>query len=305
MSTPINFPTLIPKFDAILARGLCSDIGKQGSQVCVAAAICEAMGLPHGDEPTCVARAVREYTIALNVKNWSSPAARAAGLRELGIAQIGSRGVVSNIQFAKRLAEKTIRVLLPAIFREGFPDQQWALNAADRCEKEGTVASAQAAREAASVYDAAYAAAAANAAANASAAYAAANAAAAYAAAAANASAANAAANASAAYAAAVNAAAAYANAAAAAAYANAAANAAAAYAAAAYAANAAAVNAVNAAANASDVFADAADATYAAVTTAHAAGTVANAADKYLLLSASLALETLRELESPGCAWV
>src|ERR1700721_260365 len=96
---------VIQKFDAILERGLCKGVGERDGQMCIEAAVCAAMDLPHGDEPTCVEPAVRKFKIGLNDSNWSSPAARAAGLRDLGIAQIGSLGVVNGAEFSKLLAE--------------------------------------------------------------------------------------------------------------------------------------------------------------------------------------------------------
>jgi hypothetical protein len=141
----IDFETVIPKFDAILARGLCSGVGERDGQMCIEAAICAALDLPHGDDPNCVSAAVRSYKIRLNDANWSSPEARAKGLRDLGIAQIGSKGVVDDQAFATKLAEKTIRVLIPALFREVFADNPECLAAANRCESEGTRPSAAAA----------------------------------------------------------------------------------------------------------------------------------------------------------------
>src|SRR5258708_26571172 len=92
----IDFPAVIKKFDSILERGLCAGVGDRDGQMCVEAAICAALNLPHGDNPSCVASFVRDYKIALNDANWSSPQARAKGLRDLGIAQIGSKGIVSD-----------------------------------------------------------------------------------------------------------------------------------------------------------------------------------------------------------------
>jgi type VI protein secretion system component VasK len=236
----IAWEAIIPKFDAVLARGLCQGVGDRDGQMCIEAAICYALDLPHGDEPDCVTPEVRSYKIWLNDAPWSSPEARAAGLRDLGIAQIGSKGVVDGRAFTTALAEQTIRVLIPMLFREVFTQDtvahQRCRDAADRCEREGTRAAAAAA---------------------------------------------------AAAYAAAAYAAAAYAAAAAAApADAAAAAYAAAAYAAAAYAAAAAA-------------------AAYAAADAARRATRASRDPDRYLKLSASLALAVLRDLNSPGCAWV
>ena len=214
MTAKPNFSNLIPKFDDILSRGLCVGVGDRDGQMCIEAAICAAMDLPHGDEPDCVAKSVRSYKITLNDSSWSSAAARARGLRNLGIAQIGSRGVVDDQEFAKRLAEQTIRELIPTLFREVFPDRQECLDAADRCASEGTTSADSADSAAARAASAAW----------------------------------------------------------------------------------------VAWAADRADRAADrAAWAAGAAARAARAAG----AADKYLLLSASLALEVLRELNSPGCEWL
>lgn len=226
----------IQKFDKILSRGLCSGVGDPNGQMCIEAAICATLGLPHGDDPQCITKEIRSYKIRLNDSPWSTPQARAAGLRDLGIAQLGSKGVVDGKEFTRRLAEKTVRVLLPTLFRDLFPDDPILMAAALRCEQEGTDDAAHAAHAAA--YTAAHAARAADAAHSA--------------------------------HVAARAACAAYT---------------AAAYTAATYAARAAA------------------HAAYTAAHAAHAATCAAYTAagDKYLILSAKLALEVLRELNSPG----
>jgi hypothetical protein len=150
MTHPFDIQTFdIKKFDSILSHGLSSGLGHRGEQVCIEAAICETLGLPHSDDPKCVASAVRSFKISLNDSQWSSPQARAKGLRDLGIAQLGSLGVVDNVEFSKRLAEKLIRVLIPKLFRELFAGNKTLQDAADRCEKEGTSDAADAAARAA------------------------------------------------------------------------------------------------------------------------------------------------------------
>jgi hypothetical protein len=141
----------IKKFDEILARGLSQGLGNPEGKVCIEAAICMTLGLPHGDDPGCVSSAVRSFKISLNDRLWSSPKARAIGLRDLGIAQLGSRDTVSDTKFTIRLAKKTIRTLIPTLFREIFPENKSCLDAALRCEIKGTSAAAYAAADAASV----------------------------------------------------------------------------------------------------------------------------------------------------------
>jgi hypothetical protein len=145
----------VAKYDAILEKGLSYGLGERGSQVCIEAAICQTLGLPHGDDPGCVAASVRSFKIALNDSMWSSSKARAAGLHDLGLAQLGSKGVVSGEAFCKILAERTIRELIPALFREAFPDNKACLEAAKRCEDEGTEEAARDANKTASAADAA------------------------------------------------------------------------------------------------------------------------------------------------------
>src|SRR5579864_5625503 len=101
----IDFAVFVPKFDEILSRGLSSGLGKRDGQMCVEAAVCAALNLPHGDSPTYVTPAIRAFKIALNDSAWSSEAARASGLRRLGIAQVGSMGVVDDVQFTTLLSQ--------------------------------------------------------------------------------------------------------------------------------------------------------------------------------------------------------
>lgn len=122
MTHRIDFDKFVPAFDSILARGLSSGLGERDGQMCIEAAVCAALDLPHGDRPSCVSPAIRSFKIALNDASWSSPEARARGLRRLGIAQVGSLGVVDDIEFTKRLSLGIVRKLIPKLFRDIFPD---------------------------------------------------------------------------------------------------------------------------------------------------------------------------------------
>ena len=56
--------------------GLCGGLGnRKPGEMCVEAAVCYAYGLPHGDNPPCVSKALRSFKIAINDKSWSSNAA--------------------------------------------------------------------------------------------------------------------------------------------------------------------------------------------------------------------------------------
>ena len=156
---------LLETVDAGLVHGLGKPIP---GQMCVEAAISFALGEPHGDGPSCVEPAVRDGKIRLNdARGWSSDQARAKGLRGVAIAQLGSLGVVDPKRYVTRLAELTIRQIVPIAVRAAAkrnPKHGEALLAAAlRCEQEGTRESCIAARDVArnaraAAYAAAYAA---------------------------------------------------------------------------------------------------------------------------------------------------
>lgn len=128
--------------------------------LCVEEAISLTIGEPFSDTPTYVQEDVRVYSVRLNDANWLSTKSRAAGMRDLAIAQLGSAGVVDGDEFAARITELTIRELIPALFRSLRSATPSMLAAADRCEAEGTAAAAYAARGAAyrgAIYTAGYA----------------------------------------------------------------------------------------------------------------------------------------------------
>jgi len=132
--------------DAGLSEGVGNPIP---GQMCVEAAVCYALGLPHGDDPGCVSPALRSLKIALNDKNWSSSLARAKGLRRLALVQLGSVGVFDDTEFMRRVSEMTIRRMVPMALRAAarrVPAHAIKLEAAAiRCEQEGTRESARAA----------------------------------------------------------------------------------------------------------------------------------------------------------------
>jgi len=152
----------IKEFDRILACGLSRGLGSRGQQVCVEAAICQVLNLPHMDDPGCVARSVRSFKITLNDSSWSTAKARAEGLRDLGLAQLGSKGVVEDREFTALLSKKVVQVLIPALFREIFPNNKACLEAALRCEQEGTEEAANSAANSAASWAASAAASAAS-----------------------------------------------------------------------------------------------------------------------------------------------
>jgi hypothetical protein len=151
--------------------GLVSGIGiQQPGKMCVEAAVCFALGLPHSDDPGCVSPALRSLKIRLNDSNWSSNAARAKGLRRLAVAQLGSLDALDDREFANRVAKLAIQVSVPRALRAAASiqkDQKHVdalMEAAKRCEQDGSreaARNAKSAAAAAAAYDAAAAAAAA------------------------------------------------------------------------------------------------------------------------------------------------
>jgi hypothetical protein len=156
--------------DAGLSRGLGSP---EPGNMCVEAAVCFALGLPHDDDPQCVSPALRALKIALNDKPWSSKYTRAAGMRRLAVAQLGSKDILDDKEFARRCVELVIRKYVPKALRSAATVAENAAHkvaleaAALRCETEGTQDAAKAARSVANyaayaaalaVYYAAYAA---------------------------------------------------------------------------------------------------------------------------------------------------
>ena len=102
----------------VVDAGLVVGIGDpEPGKMCVEAAVCYALGLPHGDDPACVAPVLRSLKIRLNDSNWSSDRARAKGLRRLALAQLGSAGSLDESKFIKRILDVVIRETFPVAFR--------------------------------------------------------------------------------------------------------------------------------------------------------------------------------------------
>jgi hypothetical protein len=98
-------------------KGLSKGLGNPvPGGMCVEAAVCYAMGMPHGDEPVCVGSAFRSYKICINDANWSSPEARAKGMRRVAIAQLGS-DKLNQLEAAKELTLQVTKQLLPIALR--------------------------------------------------------------------------------------------------------------------------------------------------------------------------------------------
>jgi hypothetical protein len=154
---------LVTKLLSVVDAGLCSGKGRpEPGFMCIEAAVCYALDLPHSDDPPCVSPAVRAVKIALNDSAWSSKAARAKGMRKLAVAQLGTKGVINDVEFARALAEETIRLMVPRALRivaPLIPSHSDKLEAAAvRCETDGNYDAARDAAIAASYASAAMAA---------------------------------------------------------------------------------------------------------------------------------------------------
>jgi hypothetical protein len=136
----------------VVDAGLVHGIGNpMPGQMCVEAAVCFALGLSHGDEPSCVLPALRSLKIRLNDSSWSSDQERAKGLRRLALAQLGSDGVDES-EFHRRIIDNALgstvsRALrIAASVQKDQEHKQALIDAAARCERERSRESALDAR---------------------------------------------------------------------------------------------------------------------------------------------------------------
>ena len=108
----------------IVSKGLVKGLGKQEEgKMCVEAAVCFALGLPHGDKPPCVGSEVRKFKIALNDCDWSSNEVRAEGMKALAIAQLGSDKIDQDI-FIELVNFECITKILPVIIKNGLKEDK-------------------------------------------------------------------------------------------------------------------------------------------------------------------------------------
>lgn len=109
---------------ATVDKGLSNGLGQPTpGNMCVEAAVCYALGLPHGDDPPCVDEVIRAFKIKLNDSDWGSNKSRAKGMRRLAVLQLGTKDNFDRVYFAEQLALKTIKVILPiALSKAGLDD---------------------------------------------------------------------------------------------------------------------------------------------------------------------------------------
>lgn len=145
------------KLTEIFSHGIVAGLGEpEPGKMCIEAAVCFALGEPHSDKPSCVAREDRIFAIGLNDSNWSSDKARAEAMLPLALAQLGTAGT-DRSEWVRRVVEGTIRRVVPLALRaaaEKNPSYAASLDeAAVRCATEGT---REAAHEADRAADAAH-----------------------------------------------------------------------------------------------------------------------------------------------------
>jgi hypothetical protein len=165
MTTPISTatpvttitPAMRDQVATVISAGLVKGLGEaRPGALCLEAAICLALGEPHGDKPSCVAAPDRAFAIRLQDAYPGTPAERAALFLPLGLAQLGTAGT-DRAPWLRRVIEGTIRKVLPVCLRTAAEKQpagasthkEALLATALRCETEGTQEAADAADAAA------------------------------------------------------------------------------------------------------------------------------------------------------------
>lgn len=113
---------LAEKVLQVVDQGLIAGLGQPvPGQMCVEAAVCYAMGLPHSDKPTCVDQYLSHLKIQLNDSRiWTSNKARAKGLRRLAIVQLGTKDCLDIHIFLDLVLEHVIKNMVPHAVSDEF-----------------------------------------------------------------------------------------------------------------------------------------------------------------------------------------
>ena len=108
----------------VVDAGLVDGLGTpEPGKMCVEAAVNYALGLPHGDNPSCVGKLVRDFKVSLNDSYWSSDKARTKGMRKLAIAQLGSDTLDQDV-FLKTVGFKCMTTVLPVIVENAVKEDK-------------------------------------------------------------------------------------------------------------------------------------------------------------------------------------
>jgi len=116
---------LVNSIHCLLDKGVTPGLSKdpKPGEMCLEQAVSYALGEEVTDKPSCVGEKVRYFVTRLNDQEWSSPFARAEGMRELSIAQLGSNSL-NQKEFLDKLFFKVLTKMLPAMFRE-LGEEKW------------------------------------------------------------------------------------------------------------------------------------------------------------------------------------
>ena len=108
----------------VVDHGLVNGVGEPiPGKMCIEAAVCFALGLPHGDNPPCVGGAVRSFKISLNDQKWPTDKDRTKGMRKLAIAQLGSNEIDQD-KFTEVLGFNCITRVLPVIVENALKEDK-------------------------------------------------------------------------------------------------------------------------------------------------------------------------------------
>jgi hypothetical protein len=162
--SPLAFPdtTIHRNLDILIKDGLCHGSGRAHAfgEFCAVQAVYmaehaltpspEIGAVP--DRADSIANRPRDLAVSLNDRGWSSAASRAAGMRDLLHALVGSKGIDEKA-WAEALGRRYIKEILPIgikalgslLFFE--PGKAALLAAAGRCEEAGTPAAARSAAD--------------------------------------------------------------------------------------------------------------------------------------------------------------
>jgi len=116
---------LVNKIHCLLDKGVTPGFSKdpKPGNMCLEQAVSYALEEEITGHPSCVGEEVRAFVTCLNDVRWSSPSARAEGMRDLAIAHLGSNSLDQN-EFIDKLVFAVITKMLPAMFRD-LGEERW------------------------------------------------------------------------------------------------------------------------------------------------------------------------------------
>lgn len=115
-------PEKVSEIVRLSGFGLCSGLGNYTTgNMCVEAMVCAVFGDERNHaQPECVSRSVRKLKIALNDRDWNSNRSRGNGMRKLAVAQLNSKGVISEIDFLMHVTDGIITHYVPYVLQDYY-----------------------------------------------------------------------------------------------------------------------------------------------------------------------------------------